>query len=87
VKTNRGWPHPRSPAPIVHCRSSGVDPRPERPVPSDARCEDLLAQNVRVAAMLGEFPEHVQVDPPQRQGAAPVAPDKVVKIEGSGPTA
>ena len=56
-------------------------------MPSGARSEDLLAQNVRVAAVLGEFPEHVQVDPPQRQRAAPVASDKVVKAEGRGLTA
>ena len=54
---------------------------------SGARREDLLAQDVRVAAMLGEFPEHVQVDPPQGQRAAPVTPDEVVKIERSGPPA
>jgi hypothetical protein len=35
--------------------------------------EELLAEDVCVAAVLGELAQHVEIHPPQRQRAAPVA--------------
>jgi hypothetical protein len=40
--------------------------------------EDLLAEDVGVAAVLGKLTQHVEVDPAQRERAAPVAVDDVV---------
>ena len=46
------------------------------------RVEDLLPQDVCVPAVLGEFAQHVEVDPAQRERAAPVAVDPVVQPQG-----
>jgi len=43
--------------------------------------EKLLAEDVRVPAVLGELPQRVHVDPAQRQRAAPVAVDRVVQAQ------
>jgi len=44
--------------------------------------DELLAQDIRMPAMLGELAQHVEVHPPQRERAAPVAADDVVKPQG-----
>ncbi len=44
--------------------------------------EELLSQDVCVPAVLREFAEHVEVDPAQRERAAPVAVDHVVQAKG-----
>jgi hypothetical protein len=44
--------------------------------------QDLLAQDVRVPAVLSEFAQHVEVYPAQRERAAPVAEDHVVQPQG-----
>jgi hypothetical protein len=41
--------------------------------------EDLLPQDVRMPAVLGEFAQDVEVYPAQRERAAPVAVDPVVQ--------
>ena len=40
---------------------------------------ELLAQDVRVAAVLSELAQRMEVDPAQRERAAPVAVDHVVQ--------
>ncbi len=44
--------------------------------------QELLAQDVRVPAVLSEFAQHVEVHPPQRERAAAVAVDHVVQPQG-----
>ena len=44
--------------------------------------EDLLPQDVRMPAVLGEFAQYVKVHPAQRERAAPVAVDPIVQPEG-----
>ena len=44
--------------------------------------EELLSQDVGVAAVLGQLAQHVQVHPTQREGAAPVAEKDVVQAQG-----
>jgi hypothetical protein len=44
--------------------------------------DELLAQDVRVPAVLSEFAQHVEVHPAQRERAAPVAVDYVVQAQG-----
>ncbi len=44
--------------------------------------QELLTQDVRVPAVLGELAQHVQVDPAQRRGPATVAVHEVVDAEG-----
>ena len=43
---------------------------------------ELLAQDVRVPAVLSELAQHVEVHPAQRERAAPVAVDYVVPPQG-----
>ena len=42
------------------------------------RCQDLLAQDVGMSAVLSEFAQHVKQDPAQRQLPAAVATDDIV---------
>ena len=46
--------------------------------------DDLLSEDVGVAAVLGKLTQHVEVDPAQRERAAPVAVDHVVQAQGCG---
>jgi hypothetical protein len=41
--------------------------------------EALLSQDVCVPAVLGEFAQHVEIHPAQRERAAPVAVDRVFR--------
>ena len=41
--------------------------------------EELLSQDVCVPAMLGEFAQHVQIHPAQRERSAPVTAENVVQ--------
>ena len=45
----------------------------------DLVAEELLTQDVRVSAVLSELAQHVEIDPPQRDRAAPVAVDQIVE--------
>ena len=49
--------------------------------PSVRLLEDLLSQDVCVAAVLREFAQHVQVDPAKRQRTAAVAVHDVVDVQ------
>ena len=44
--------------------------------------EELLSQDVRVPAVLGEFAQHVEVHPAQRERSAPVAAEYVIQRQG-----
>jgi hypothetical protein len=50
--------------------------------PGALHVEDLLPQDVRVPAVLGEFAQYVEVHPAHRERAAPVAVDGVVQPQG-----
>src|SRR4029077_4092836 len=68
--------HAGSPAIRALCASPGALPG----------AQDLLPEDVRVAAMLGEFPQAVQIHPPQGQRSQIVPPENVVQAEpGAGP--
>jgi hypothetical protein len=51
-------------------------------VPDALLVDELLAQDVCVPAVLGEFAQHVEIYPAQRERAAPVAVDQVVEPQG-----
>jgi hypothetical protein len=58
------------------------DPRQMRHLYNSCGARDqLLAQDVGVSAVLGEFTQHVQVHPTQRERTAPVAMDEVVQTQ------
>jgi hypothetical protein len=46
--------------------------------------QDLLPEDVRVPAMLGEFTQGVQVDPPQRERSQVVPRQHVIEAEAGG---
>jgi hypothetical protein len=72
VSHGRFGPGPASPGPPAELRWS----------PSALPVEDLLPQDVRMAAVLGEFAQYVQVHPAHRERATPVAVDPVVQTQG-----
>ena len=43
--------------------------------------QELFAEDVGVAAMLGEVAQHVEVDPPERQRPTPVPGQQVVQTQ------
>ena len=62
---------PRAQFPTRHERTPGALP-----------AENLLPQDVCMPAVLGEFPQYVQVHPAQRERSPPVAVHPVVQPQG-----
>ena len=62
--------------------------RPGKPLihtaPGALPVDELLPQDVRVPAVLGELAQHVEVHPAQRERAAPVTADDVIQSQGRG---
>jgi hypothetical protein len=69
------------PAPGRSCLTGGA-PYAARRTQGALLAGELLAQDVRVAVVLSELAQHVEVHPAQRERAAPVAVDEVVQAQG-----
>ena len=70
-------------AQVTQARAAGSQPCDNRRSRTRGGCllvaDDLLAQDVGVPAMLSELAQHVEIYPPQRKRAAPVAANHVVQ--------